>query len=334
MGGARSGARYFSHSPAAPAQVINNVSQAVRAFWLSGSKARFDGYNPKTGDKRFRAVSDLQDDIRQTLDMHSAMAKGSFIDFKVSPTITAVGPLASFPRSGQSSPACELEQYPEATGLNNSLVMTTLGVDFARALKDLSAIFNDLKKLSTLGDLPISLHDSSTLRVRFPGCDADTVESLCTELNIRRGLVGQDPGFDIVTGTELALLFPFAPSKSGSEVDFLETDLRPKKKLRTTRDKLDYQDMMHSPVHRSSELSDCSFIDDAGELQKNPWLSNPSDYSSLHSSELGDDNHDVAAYFAPRHDSYSARHDPLEVGMVGYEDGLRQFLQECDRAQH
>ncbi|KPI42045.1 uncharacterized protein AB675_5503 [Cyphellophora attinorum] len=337
-GGARSGARYFSHSPAAPAQVINNVSQAARAFWLGGSKARFDGYSERTGEKRYRAVSDVQDDIRHALEMHAPAAKGSFIDFKVSPTITAVGPLASLPRSSVSSPACELEQYPEATGLNNALLMSSLGVDFARALKDLAAIFNDLKHLSTLGDLPIALHDSSTLRVRFPGCDIDTVEALCTELNIRRGIVGQDEGFDIAAGTEMALLFPFAPSKNCSEAG-IDAVLRPKKRLRTTRDKVDWQHMMQAPAALSpgyshqSATSDYSVVEGASELQENPWLSPLSGYSSLHSSELGV-NDDVAAYFTPRHDCHPRQHgtdDP--TGYDGIE-GIHRFLQECSRAQH
>src|SRR5271170_394506 len=54
------GVRYFSHSPAAPAEVVNNVSQAVRAFWLSGQKAHYDGINPRSGEKRYKAVSELQ----------------------------------------------------------------------------------------------------------------------------------------------------------------------------------------------------------------------------------------------------------------------------------
>merc|ERR1712230_274419 len=174
LGGGRvGGARYFSHSPAAPVQVVSNVSQAVRAFWLSGQKARFDGAT-RTGEKRFRAVSSLQEDARHTMDMSPVNAPGSFIDFKVSPTITAVGPLSSVPRS-QSASSCDYEM--ERQTLNNPIMMSNLAVDFARALKDLAAIMNDLKHLATLGDLPISLHDSSTLRVRFPGCDADTARS-------------------------------------------------------------------------------------------------------------------------------------------------------------
>lgn len=335
-GGARTGVRYFSHSPAAPAQVVNNVSQAVRAFWLSGSKARFDGYDSKTGDKRFRAVSDLQDEVRHTLDLHAPAAKGSFIDFKVSPTITAVGPLASLPHSGASSPTCE---YPEATGLNNALLMSNLSIDFARALKDLAAVFNDLKHLSVLGDLPISLHETTTVRVRFPGCDIDSVEALCMELNIRRGIVGQDEGFDAIAGTEMALLFPFAPSRNCSEAD-VDATMRPKKRLRSTRDKVEWQHMMRSATASSpgfshhSETSDCSLIEGAHELRENPWLSSPSGYSSLASSDFGA-HEDVAAYFTPHHDQDPGQGETPTAASTDYEgvEGIHRFLQECDRAQ-
>lgn len=329
------GVRHFSHSPAAPAQVVQNVSQAVRAFWLSGTKARFDGFNPRTGDKRYRAVSDLQDDIRQTLDLHAPAAKGAFIDFKVSPTITAVGPLASIPRSGTSAASCESSDgFSEATGLANPLLLSNLSIDFARALKTLSAVFNDLKHLSTLGDLPISLHNSDTIRVRFPGCDADTVEALCLELNIRRGIVGQDEGFEEQCGAELALLFPFAPSSPPSQVGF-DVASRPKKRMRMrSKDRVEWHHMLSpgaSPGYSHRSETSHSLIEQH-ELQDNPWLSSPSGYSSLHSSELdGHGADDVAMFFLPQHGSH-----PGPTGnLSGYEgvEGIHRFLQECDRAQ-
>ena len=325
LGGGRvGGARYFSHSPAAPAQVVNNVSQAVRAFWLSGSKAQFDGFNPRTGNKRYRAVSEVQEEARQKMDMSSAAAKGSFIDFKVSPTITAVGPLASVPRS---STAYECE---EDASLNNTATMSNLAVDFARALKDLAAVMNDLKHLSTLGDLPISLENSTTLRVRFPGCDRDTVENLCRELNIRRGIVGQDEGFDQKTGTEMALLFPFAPSRAASEAMY-ETEIRARPPKRAKREHVNWHEMISPTVtnspghsHRSATSSELEFE----EIVENPWLSSPSGYSSLHASEMGNDN--VAVYFPPDHKT--AQIPQQTTGHAGVED-IYRFIEECDRAR-
>lgn len=325
LGGGRvGGARYFSHSPAAPAQVVNNVSQAVRAFWLSGSKARFDGFNPRTGDKRYRSVSEIQDEARQKMDMSSAHGKGSFIDFKVSPTITAVGPLASIPRASNTVD-CESD---DIQSLNNTTTMSNLAIDFARALKDLAAIMNDLKHLSTLGDLPVLLENSTTLRVRFPGCDKDTVENLCRELNIRRGFVGQDEGFDVATGTEMALLFPFAPSKSPSEVMY-ETQIKAKPTKRIKREHVDWHDMLSPTGSPSPGISHRSATsNEFEEILDNPWLSSPSGYSSLHPSEMEDDN--VATYFEPQK---RTAHTSAEAN--GYEglEGIYRFIEECDRAR-
>ncbi|KIX95350.1 uncharacterized protein Z520_08867 [Fonsecaea multimorphosa CBS 102226] len=360
LGGGRvGGARYFSHSPAAQAQVVTNVSQAVRAFWLSGQKARFDGANPRTGEKRFRAVSSLQEDARHTMDMSSKTAPGSFIDFKVSPTITAIGPLASVPRS-PSTASCDYEAQQDT--LNNTTLMSNLSIDFARALKDLAAVMNDLKHLATLGDLPIALHNSTTLRVRFPGCDADTVEALCRELNIKRGMVGQDEEFDARNGTEMALLFPFAPSKTASEAGFMNSNDggygmgRPIKRIK--KDRVEWQEMLTPPQHHSAGFSHVSvtsskspadafemIIDEA--MGENPWMSrSPSGYSSLHESDemLEAEEDDVANmyFFRPRihsagRDRYYPEHsvDDGNGNGNGYEglQGIYRFIEECDRAR-
>ena len=333
-GGRAGGARHFSHSPAAPAQVVTNVSQAVRAFWLSGQKARFDGSNPRTGEKRFRAVSNLQEDARYTMNMSSKTAPGSYIDFKVSPTITAVGPLASVPRS-PSTAECDYEVQQDT--LNNITMMSNLSIDFARALKDLAAIMNDLKHLAVLGDLPISLHDSTTLRVRFPGCDVDTVESLCRELNIKRGLVGQDEDFDIRNGTEIALLFPFAPSKTASEAGMDICD-RPTKRIK--KERVEWHEMLSPPQRASAGFSATSQSPDAFEMideamGQNPWISSPSGYSSLHESELLEDDNPAKYFFQPQDTSVRGRQSEHPTAGKGYEglEGIYRFIEECDRAR-
>jgi len=201
-GGRTNGARYFSHTPAAPAEIINNVSAGVRAFWLSGQKAQFDGVN-SAGEKKYRNVTNLQEEAGRKMQSVSRNAPGSFIDFKLNPTITALTPLgASFP-FGTS-------MQQSAPSLNTEGFLEVLSVDFARALKDVAAIMNDLKRLSSLGDLPITLEQKSILRVRFPGCDSGTVERLCDEVGVQRGIIHQDEDFDSSAGTRMALLFPFA----------------------------------------------------------------------------------------------------------------------------
>lgn len=307
------GVRYFSHSPAAPAEVINNVSQAVRAFWLSGKRARFDGSNPRTGEKRYRSVSDLQEMTHQKMQISSSQASGSYIDFKVNPTITAIGPLSNVPRSQDTATCCSL---------NNENMMNMLSVDFARALKDLAAVMNDLKRLSTLGDLPISLANSTTLRVRFPGCDIDAVEALCRELGIRRGLVYQDVDFDAHNGTNMALLFPFAPSQAPSEATY-SPDVRRTK--REKREDVVWDGMMSQGRSQGcSHNSVTSHLEEFEMVHENPWLSSPSGYSSLHSSE-----HDgFAPYFEPAPNNSVQPASDYE-GL----EGIYRFLEQCDGAQ-
>lgn len=96
--------------------------------------------------------------------------------------------------------------------LNTEGFLDVLSVDFSRALKDLAATMNDLKRLSSLGDLPITLEAKSVIRVRFPGCDAESVERLCDEVGVQRGIIYQDQDFDSTAGCQMALMFPFAPS--------------------------------------------------------------------------------------------------------------------------
>jgi len=201
-GGRANGARYFSHTPAAPAQVINNVSVAVRTFWLSGQKAQFDGLTP-TGEKKYRSITSLQDETGRKMRSVSKNAPGSFIDFSINPTVTALSPLgAAFPFGST------MEQ--SAPNLNTEGFLDGLSVDFSRAVKDLAATMNDLKRLSSLGDLAVTLEGKSIVRVRFPDCDAETLERLCDEVGVQRGIIYQDPDFDGTAGFQMALMFPFA----------------------------------------------------------------------------------------------------------------------------
>jgi hypothetical protein len=198
------GSRYFSHTPAAPAQVVNNVSAAVRAFWLSGQKAQFDGMT-SAGEKKYRNITNLQEEAGRKMQSVAKNTPGSFVDFHVSPTVTALSPL------GATFPFGSIREQSAPT-LNTDGFLDVLSVDFARALKDLATTMNDLKRLSTLGDLPITLEEKSILRVRFPGCDVETVERLCDEVGVQRGMIFQEEDFDASAGAHMALLFPFAPT--------------------------------------------------------------------------------------------------------------------------
>jgi hypothetical protein len=314
------GARYFSHGPASPAQVINNVSMGVRAFFLSGQKARFDGIDPITGQKRYKAVSALQDQAERKMAAIPRTASGSFIDFQISPTITAFG----------------LQKKTASAGVHHvetldSDTLCFLSADFARALKDLAAVLNDLKRLSSLGDLPISLHNRSTIRVRFPGCDAETVERLCDEVGVQRGRISQDEDFNLRTGADLALLFPFAPSVSAPS-DVAEFFFRQEASEGQSPDEVDWQAMMtsedgtgNSPENPRKSSNGPSFEDSPIFADKNPWISSSSGYSSINVSELGD-----RAFF-PEVSSAGFHESASEYEGV---EGIHRFLAECDRAEH
>ena len=319
MGAGRfGGARYFSHGPAAPAQVINNVSAGVRAFFLSGQKIRFDGIDPVTGNKRYNAVSKIQDQAERQMTAIPRTAPGSYIDFQVSPTITAIGAMAG-PQKKADAVGFE--------SLNSEGLLDMLSVDFARALKDLSAVLNDLKHLSALGDLPIELQDKSTIRVRFPGCDAEMVESLCDEVGVQRGRIIQDEDFDVRTGTDIALLFPFAPSAPASE-DVGEYFFQDG--TSQAPEEVDWKAMMSSENKTisspdySKETGNGLAFEDIDMLSSNPWkLSPTSEYSSINISDLGDRVLFPELSSAGMLDSTSG-YDSVE--------GIHRFIAQCDQA--
>ncbi|KAH6389099.1 hypothetical protein HBI60_190760 [Parastagonospora nodorum] len=303
--GRAGGARYFSHCPAAPAQVINNVSQAVRAFLLGGQKAQFDGMNPNNGEKRFKTVTALQDQVNRTLNKVPKATPGSYISFNINPTVTALTPLKAV--KGFTSFAQEKDS------LNNEGLLDVLSVDFSRAVKELAAVLKDLQRLSELGDLPIS-YEHSTLKVHFPGVDASTVETICNDLEVQRGVVGQDEDFDSFIGTDIALLFPFAPSRSPSECSFFDKPVTGRQHVQPV---IDWQHML-SPSSVTSDAysthSEHSFDDLADFTEEpNPWLSSssPSGYESLHTSEA--DEMDM--------------HTPMEYQGL---EGMYRFMAQCE----
>lgn len=296
--GRAGGKRYFSHTPAAPAQVVQNVSQAVRAFWLSGQRAHFDGYSAD-GRKLYRAVGVDEEKARNKLAV-APHAPGSFIDFHISPSITALSPLGAMIPSSQSVKA-EI-QTAGATLLADNF-LDVLSVDFARTLKDLAAVMADLKALARLGDLPISLERADLLRVRFPGVDAETVERLCNDVGVQRGIIREDPDFDADAGVQVALRFPYAPDNGCSK-----TLTSPNVTVRTR------------VTSASSELDEAF----AEEIEENPWL------LALEHSAVSEESEGYES-MSPSLKSASSEHC-TEDRYEGLE-GIYKFLEECDRAR-
>ncbi|KAF7548458.1 hypothetical protein G7046_g8665 [Stylonectria norvegica] len=289
-------ARYFSHTPVAPAQVVQHVSQAMRAFFLSGQKLRYDGVGPR-GERQYRAVSPVEDEAMNKFSSFPIFAPGSYIDFQLSPTVTALSPLAAAIPFASETSGFKAQATTAAASLNTEGFLDVLSADFGRTLKDLTAVFADLRRLAVLGDLPVLLEKHNTLRVRFPGVDAETIERLCDDIGVQRGIVGQDPGFDATIGVPVALKFPFAPDTT--------------KSLLSTGDSVrsldDYE--FHETA---SSMDDDEFVREAfmDEMADNPWLVDPEGYETM-SPALSSGEH------------CSEEFEGLE--------GIYRFIEECDR---
>jgi len=270
----------------------------VRAFFISGHKAQFDGVS-KVGEKRYKAVSVLQEETGRKLRDLPRATPGSRIEFAINPTVTALTQLNGLP--GYST-----FESTAADHLNTNGLLDVLSVDFSRALKDLAAVLNDLKRLSALGDLPIT-YEGSSIAVHFPGCDAETVDRLCEELNVTRGTTSQDEAFDAFAGTEIALLFPFAPSNAVSECEDLFELPAPKTHV-PIKEVISYNDMFTpaSPAYSTQSDTGCEDI-----LEVDAWLSSPSGYESVRSAS----------------DAVSSKYDPLHY--QGFE-GIYRFIGELD----
>lgn len=292
------GQRYFSHAPASQAQVVQNVSQAMRAFWLSGQRAHFDGHSP-SGEKMYRPVSALQETAGRKMASVPRIMPGSFIDFKVSPTVTALSPLAAAAVSG-------FDAKPEisAVTLNAEGFLDVLSTDFARQLQELTSVMSDLKRLAALGDLPITLEKNNTLRVRFPGLDAETVERLCEDIGLQGGMIRQDADFENKYDGSMALRFPFAPDAKEEEEDMFTS---PGGSMRSHRSEL-------SSIEEDNALFD-EYIED------NPWLSTPAPHSEVE---------DGYESMSPPHPSSGEHVSHMSEDFEGLE-GIYRFLEECDR---
>ncbi|KAG5973173.1 hypothetical protein E4U55_000632 [Claviceps digitariae] len=290
------GARYFSHTPAAPAQVVQNVSQAMRAFFLSGQKIRYDGVGPR-GEHQYRAVSCLEDDAMNKLSAIPRWSPGSFIDFQLSPIVTAMGPLAAAMSCDSKKSDFGAGVAIQATCLDTEGFLDVLSADFGRALQDLAVIYSDLRRLSTLGSLPTFLHKTDIIRVRFPGMDALSVERICDDLGIQRGLIGEDPEFAAVVGVSAALKFPFAPQSDRA---------------------------ISSPGGSARSLEGSFLQDSASSLDEDSFVRDAFTYESVDHHDMSD----VEGYgtMSPPISSHAPTSDEYE-GL----EGIYRFLGEAER---
>lgn len=204
-------ARYFSHTPAAPSQVLSQVSAAMRAFVFNG-KGQMDHYRNNGANGRSGVRAHLASALTQE------NAPGAYVDFYLSPTLTCLSPLNS-----------------SATSLETPGFIEDLGADFGAMLGGLTAIYADIKKLSQLGDLPITLAGSAgdILRIHFRGCDKDYVEGLCDDFGVGRGVVHEDESFAFsvlapgYTSSWREMLTDEPPESSTYSEDGFEDDIHP-----------------------------------------------------------------------------------------------------------
>ncbi|CAF9909623.1 hypothetical protein IMSHALPRED_008425 [Imshaugia aleurites] len=340
LGGAGKGARHFSHTSGTQAQVIHNVSAAIRAFCVGGGKARFDGVDPITGEKRFRSVSQTEDAVYTQWETPlSSSTRGTNIEFKISPTITAFCPSFSAQTPDCNSPS-----------LHAIDLLSTLTSDFARALQDLSLTLADLRALSAFGDLPIALTHTPAgpiLTVRFPGCDADLVSRLCDEVGVKRGVVVEDEAWHggarsfgkagrAEKDVEMALLFPFAPlgSPSSSSLPSVEGGefyfSHPPQRQQRHPEQLDWRSMLSPSRHSqctAESAPDGRSHDDAP--LKSPDLPT-SGYESLRESDFASED----PYLPTASPVQAAAHGTRD-GSAEYEglEGIYRFLQVCEEAR-
>lgn len=336
--------RHFSHTPAAQAQVLHNVSAGVRAFFVNGFKAEYDGTDPHTGNKRFRAVTNTQQKALSSFRTTKPNSKGTTLEFCIAPSISSVS----------------LLDTAENT-IDSASVLTGLASDFSRSLASLALVHTDLKRLSALGSLPISQPNPHTLQVRFPGCDGKTVNTLCDELGIQRGIIKEDPAWDTEEGDRdvgMALLFPWAPSKPASEFSEDVTDMADTSFSRPdpvgTRtlgrtDSLEWHSMLSpsppfasfAPVEKS--LDSFSILAPSHE---NPWAehstSASASFDGLRESDLeSNDEYAVGGLELTRTETVRQTQTQAELeqrlpqSFADYEgtEGILRFLEACDGAR-
>lgn len=291
--------------------MLQNVNAGIRAFYINGSKARFDGTDPVTGENRFRAISQTEDKVYKqwAKTPSTSLAKGTTLEFRLSPTITALSPSSN-----------------EETTLQTSALLHNLSGDFFRTVHDLATISHDLSLLSRFGALPLSLSrtpNGPILAVRFPGCDAESVAHLCDEVGVTRGVIRGDAEWEESKEVEMALLFPFAPSPdkpqerfNGSEIDVGEYFTTP-----IPREHVDYRSMLSTPSETSEDNSE-HLHETATFRSLRPDPASPFGYESLGESA-----------FVPTEELQT----PTSTKSQGEEyeglEGIYRFLQECDDAR-
>ena len=66
---------------------MQNVNAGIRAFFVGGGKARFDGMDAVTGEKKFRSISKTEDSAYAAWEspVSAASMRGTSLEFRLTP---------------------------------------------------------------------------------------------------------------------------------------------------------------------------------------------------------------------------------------------------------
>lgn len=310
--GGAAGARFFSHGPASPGEVITQVAQAMRAMAMGGKNAAEEYRKHRNGGKasvRAHLAAMLSQD---------GTAPGAFVDFHMAPTFTSLSHLSK-------------------NSIGNTNFMAALDEDFTEIVNDVATVWSDLQKLGRLGDLPISLarEKEDTIRVYFAGCDRETVLRLCDEVGVTCGVVGEDEKF----GFEL--LMPMLDMKPYSEGGSLNA-ISPIQKQQQQRVKglgLFWQDMLSEKEGEIEGSYSCVSEDGNGVMTDQAtdegteytppvsvdgYLFEGSSVSAL--SPLFSDSDVSAGLIFPPYAEQQVQAQAPDLGV----ESLQRFLDECE----
>ena len=284
---------------------------------------RYDGADVKTGLSRFRAVGAAEAYAHdRLLGARGVDAKGTTLAFKIAPAVTA---LDSSTGSGAT--------------LGETETLQALAGDFARSLSSLARVQADLKKLSQLGPLAVEQRDAATLAVRFPGCDGQTVERLCDELGIERGIVIEDEAWAVDDDgseneqsghgdrdVEMALLFPWAPTQAPSADEGVAGMFERKCGGTKAASNLSWRSMLSGGTpHASPPMEALPAGVEEQWADANPWSSESEGFDHLAESDWGSDRE------VTRSPPWTAGSTLRTGDASAYEgvEGIYRFLAEC-----
>lgn len=116
--------------------------------------------------------------------------------------------------------------------------------DIERHIDELRAMADNIRKLSSLGELPISIEDRA-IRVYFPNCEPEQVNSLLNEAEVTQGVIRSHNDSNIVS-----------PIDSSSESSYY---MNTETESVSTSSGFYYQDM--ESISRRNSLSSAGSLD-------------------------------------------------------------------------